>query len=46
MIKKEVTEFSCCKCGHKYLGEASLKGEYALYLGDVKKIQLCSKCCR
>ena len=46
MIKRKVPEFDCYKCDHRFQGQASFQGEYSLYHGDVKKIQLCTKCCR
>jgi|GEM_PF-5003096 hypothetical protein len=46
MTKRSISEFGCYKCGLRFQGQASFQGEYTLYRGDVKKIQLCSKCCR
>ena len=46
MTKGNISEFDCYKCKHRFQGQASFQGEYTLYRGDVKKIQLCSKCCR
>ena len=46
MTKREVSEFDCYKCELRFQGQASFQGEYSLYMGDVKKIQLCGKCSR
>jgi very-short-patch-repair endonuclease len=46
MTKRKVPEFDCYKCDHRFQGQASFQGEYSLYQGNVKKIQLCRRCCR
>jgi hypothetical protein len=46
MIKRKVSEFVCYKCKNRFLGEASFQGEFTIQYGQVKIIELCSKCLR